>query len=310
MIYLFYGLEKFFINEEIKKIQNSNQIDEYSISKFDANQDNIDNIILDAISMSLFGTRRLIIIENAYFFTSDKVEDDVSSKLEKFLNNYNQNNVIIFALNNEKLDERKKLTKLIKKVAKVIECNNKKDSKELIKDLLKDYHIDYKNIENIKNKLNNQSELVNSEIEKLITYKENKEITEDDINNVICDYPKIDFFEFIDNIINKNIKESIKTYEELLKLKEEPIKIIVTLANQFRLMYQAKKLNQNGYSEKDIASEIGEHPYRVKLAILKAKNYSDSDLLENLKKLGEININAKKGLVDSANALELFILDI
>ena len=88
------------------------------------------------------------------------------------------------------------------------------------------------------------------------------------------------------------------------------IKIIVTLANQFRLMYQAKIMNESGYSEKDIATELGEHPYRVKLAIMKARNYSDKSLLDNLKKLGEINLNAKKGLVDSAVALELFILGL
>ena len=75
-------------------------------------------------------------------------------------------------------------------------------------------------------------------------------------------------------------------------------------------MYQAKKMNESGYSEKDIALELSEHPYRVKLAIMKAKNYSDNDLLFNLKKLGEINLNAKKGIVDSSIALELFILNL
>lgn len=311
MLYLLYGLEKFLINEEINKIIKNNQIDEYSISRFNAKQNSIDEILLDADSMPLFGEKRLIIVEDAYFFTSEKAEsDETIKKIENYLNNFNSKNIIIFISNAEKLDERKKITKLTKNVAKVVELNSKKDSNVMIKELLNDYNIDYKNINLIKEKLNNQNELVENEIIKLTTYKDDKSITENDIEKVISDYPKIDFFEFIDNIINKNIKESIKTYEELLKLKEEPIKIIVTLANQFRLMYQAKKLNQSGYSEKDIALELGEHPYRVKLAIMKAKNYSDDKLLSCLKKLGEINLSAKKGLIDSAVALELFILGL
>lgn len=310
MLYLLYGLERFLINEEIKKIISENNIDEYSISKFNAKQNTIEDILLDAISLPLFGEKRLIIVEDAYFFTSDKVDENVSKKLEDYLNNYSKNSIIIFIVNNEKLDERKRLTKLAKSNAKIKEFNSKKDSNEIIRDRLKDYNIDYRNITLIKEKLNNQNELIDSEINKLITYKDDKNISEDDIENVITDYPKVDFFEFIDNIINKNIKESIKTYEELLKLKEEPIKIIVTLANQFRLMYQSKKMSEAGYSEKDIATELGEHPYRVKLAILKANNYKDSDLLTNLKKLGEINLNAKKGLTDSSVALELFILGL
>ena len=310
MLYLLYGQERFLINDEINKIIKNNNIDEYSISRFNAKLNNIDEILLDAISMPLFGEKRLIIVEESYFFTSEKTDDEIIKKITNYLNDYNKKNITIFVSNNEKLDERKKITKLIKENGKVLEFNTKKDSNALIKELLNEYNIDYKNINLIKEKLNNENDLIKNEIDKLITYKDNKEITESDIEKVITDYPNIDFFDFIDNIINKNVQKSIVTYQELLKLKEEPIKIIVTLANQFRLMYQAKKMNESGYSEKDIAIELGEHPYRVKLAKEKARNYSDRDLLENLKKLGEINLNAKKGLVDSSVALELFILGL
>lgn len=310
MLYLLYGQERFLINDEINKIIKNNNIDEYSISRFNAKLNNIDEILLDAISMPLFGEKRLIIVEESYFFTSEKTDDEIIKKITNYLNDYNKKNITIFVSNNEKLDERKKITKLIKENGKVLEFNTKKDSNALIKELLNEYNIDYKNINLIKERLNNENDLIKNEIDKLITYKDNKEITESDIEKVITDYPNIDFFDFIDNIINKNVQKSIVTYQELLKLKEEPIKIIVTLANQFRLMYQAKKMNESGYSEKDIAIELGEHPYRVKLAKEKARNYSDRDLLENLKKLGEINLNAKKGLVDSSVALELFILGL
>ena len=312
MLYLLYGTERMGIIEKINEIIKTNNVDEYSISRYNAKENSLDQMFLDADSMSLFGEKRVIIIEDAYYFTGEKniSNEDNLVKIEKYLSNYNQSNIIIFVVNNEKLDERKKITKLINKVGKVIAFNTEKDSNSLIKELLKNYNIDARNINLIKEKLNNQNELISSEINKLITYKDDNIITENDIENVISDYPKIDFFEFIDNIINKNIKESIKSYEELLKLKEEPIKIIVTLANQFRLMYQAKKMSENGYSEKDIAMELGAHPTRITLAIMKSRSYSDNDLIDNLKKLGEININTKKGLVDSKTALELFILGI
>ena len=314
MLYLLYGTQKKQIEDEIKKIIKTHNINEYSISRLNSRQISIDQIFLEADSMSLFGETRAIIIEDAYYFTGEKIEKELSEsnndKIEKYLNNSNENNIIIFIVNNEKLDERKRITKLINKVGKVIEFNQEKDTTELIKNKLKDYKIDSASVNLIKERLNNQNELIDSEMDKLIIYKENQDINIDDIDKVISDYPKIDFFEFIDNIVNKNIKESIKTYEELLKLKEEPIKIIVTLANQFRLMYQAKKMSESGYFEKDIALELGEHPYRVKLAIQKARNFSDFDLIQNLKKLGEIDLMTKKGLINSASALELFILGL
>ena len=114
MLYLLYGLEKFLINDEISKIIKTNNIDEYSISKFNAKTTSIDEILLDAISMPLFGEKRLVIIEDAYFFTSEKAEDEVIKKLENYLNDHNKKNINIFVSNTEKLDERKKITKLVK----------------------------------------------------------------------------------------------------------------------------------------------------------------------------------------------------
>ena len=312
MIYILYGLERYLIDKEIKKIGETNLIEELSISKFNAKSNSIEEILFDVDSMPLFGNKRLIIIDDAYFFTGEKSSDDkILEKIEKFLSSFSSNNIVIFIVNSEKLDERKKITKLIKKIGKVLEFNAKTDVASSIKEQLSDYTITNTNINLIKERLNNKMEVINSEIDKLIIYKDSiKTIDEADIINVISEYPNIDFFQFIDNIINKNVHESLKIYYELLKLKEEPIKIIVTLANQFRLMYQAKKLFQGGYSEKDIAVETGEHPYRVKLAISKAQKYQDSILLDLLRKLGEINLNAKKGLIDSKIALEMFIIEM
>ncbi len=311
MIYVLYGLERYLIDKEIKKIIENNNIDELSISKYNAKNNSLEEILFDVDSIPLFGNKRLIIIDESYFFTGEKSSDEhLLEKIEKFLNGFSSNNIVLFVVNNEKLDERKKITKLVKKIGKSIEFNAKSDANAMIKDLLKDYDISTSNINLIKFRINNKSEVINSEIDKLLIYKEDKTISEEDILNVISEYPNIDFFQFIDNIINKKVEETLKTYYELLKLKEEPIKIIVTLANQFRLMYQAKKMFQSGYSEKDIVTETGEHPYRVKLAISKAQKYKDEDLLEILKKLGEINLNAKKGLVDSKTALEMFIIEI
>lgn len=312
MIYVLYGLEKFLIEAEVEKIIKTNNIDQFSISKYSAKQTNLDDVFFDVDSMSLFGNKRVIIVDDAYFFTGEKASDDKAlDKIERFMTSFATNNIVIFIINSEKMDERKKITKLVKKVGQVKEFNAKTDANLMINSLLSEYKISAANINLIKKRINNKLEVVNNEIEKLIIYKgSEKEIAEEDIYNVISEYPNIDFFEFIDDIINKKIPEALKTYQELLKLKEEPIKIIVTLANQFRLMYQAKKLFQSGYLERDIVSETGEHPYRVKLAISKAQKYRDEDLIDLLKKLGEINLNIKKGLVDSKTSLELFILDL
>ena len=96
----------------------------------------------------------------------------------------------------------------------------------------------------------------------------------------------------------------------MIKRNEEPIKILIMLANQFRIMYQAKELSKKGYTANDIASTLEVHPYRLKLALEKSRNFSSSVLLHYLEELADLDSNIKSGLVDKDLALELFILKI
>ena len=119
MIYLLYGTKDFQINEEIKKIT-TNQ-NEMNINKYDLNNDLIKNAIEDAETISMFGDKKTVIVDNANMFTGITSKD--SEIIEKYLNNININTNLIFIVHNEKLDTRKKITKLIKKVGTVKEFN-------------------------------------------------------------------------------------------------------------------------------------------------------------------------------------------
>ena len=96
----------------------------------------------------------------------------------------------------------------------------------------------------------------------------------------------------------------------MLKYNDVPIKIIVMLANQFRIIYQAKEMYKKGYTENDIASILGVHPYRIKLALNKAREYSSKSLLIYLKKLSNLDILIKTGDINKEIGLELFIINL
>ena len=94
----------------------------------------------------------------------------------------------------------------------------------------------------------------------------------------------------------------------MLKKNEEPIKILIILANQFRIMYQAKELYQKGFSGNDIASLLNIHPYRIKLALEKTYSYKSETLLKNISLLADLDYDIKVGNKDASLGLELFIL--
>ncbi len=305
MVYLLYGTKEFGIEEEIKTL--SKNIDEMNISKYDLNNDMLSLALEDAKTMSLFGDKKIVIIDNANMFTGITSKD--SEKIEDYLNHINENTILIFVVHNDKLDSRKKITKLIKEKGKIKEFNDELDSTNLVRRLFKDYNIEYSTIKLLIDRVGNNPLILQNEINKIKIYKENdKTITDEDILNLTVKLIEIDIFKLIDYIIKKDKEKALELYYEMLKMNEEPIKIVVILANQFRIMYQSKELLKKGYSEKDIASILKIHPYRVKLAIQNSRNYTSETLLKHLNNLADIDIGIKTGTLNKDLALELFIL--
>ena len=226
------------------------------------------------------------------------------------MNNININTILIFVVNDAKLDERKKITKLIDKNGEIVECNNI-DNITMIKDLLSDYQMSDSDIKYLLERVGDNSTLLNTEIEKIKIYKDtDKNITKEDIDLLTTKSLEVNNFKLIDAIINGDKLTALNLYQERIKLNEEPIAIIVTLANQIRIMYQVKQLYLDGYTENNIASILKIHPYRVKLANQNAKKYDADTLLTYLKKLADLDIDIKTGQIDKTLGLELLIISL
>ena len=305
MVYLLYGTKDFQINEEIKKI--TKKQDQMNISKHDLNNTPLKLIIDDAQTVSMFEDKKTVIVDNANMFTGTTSKD--SDIIENYLNHINENTVLILIVHNEKLDTRKKITKLIKKIGIVKEFNDETNPAVIVKKLLKDYNINDKTINLFIDRVGNNPLIIQNEINKIKIYKgNNKTISDEDILNLTTKIIDIDIFKLIDYIIKKNKNKALELYHEMIKMNEEPIKILVILANQFRIMYQSKELLKKGYSEKDIASILKIHPYRVKLAIQNSRSYPSEVLLKHLNNLADIDIGIKTGKLNKNLALELFML--
>ena len=82
------------------------------------------------------------------------------------------------------------------------------------------------------------------------------------------------------------------------------------IASQYRLIYSVKNLTRKGYSEKEIALELGIHPYRVKLAREKSYNYTNDELKEKLLSIGSLDEKVKLGIIDKYVALKLFLVNL
>lgn len=112
----------------------------------------------------------------------------------------------------------------------------------------------------------------------------------------------------INAVAEKKQKKALELYNDLLALKEPPMRILFLLARQFRLLMEVKEMVANGYGKKDIASKAGLHPFVVGKYQEQAKAFSNKTLRAILEESVDIEERVKTGRLQDVLGVELFIV--
>lgn len=308
--YLIISDDKLSINDSIDKILKDIGFYKNDVIKFDMEEVLLENAIEELNTYGFFTENKVVILDSCSFLSPDKKRGIISQNedvLLRYINNPNPLNTLIIIVS--KLDERKKISKELKKNLILIEHNL--DIKDKIKSNLDGYVMNDRTVDYLINYLNNDNIRIINELKKLKLYKlDKKEITIDDIDKVVVREFTDDVFTLINLIVKKDIKKALVLYNNLITRGEELTKIVITLADQFRLIYKVKILFNDGKNKDEITNMLKIHPYRVKLALEESYNYTNKELLYCLQRLGNIDIGIKTGDITPDFAFEMFLLDI
>ena len=183
-------------------------------------------------------------------------------RLESWLANPTDTAVTVFIAPYEKLDERKKVTKLMKEKSVVLLAQTPQNQ-----DL--DVWIQSETAKLGKaittEAINKLVEMVGPnmlqlqmEIEKMSLYLgEDHEITMELVEDLVAKTLEHDAFKMLNAYLNHNQQEALKIYHDLLRQKEEPIKLVGLLANNIRTMTNVFYLQKKGYHQQQIQIGIG-----------------------------------------------------
>lgn len=292
--------------------------DDFNFIKFNLYETEITPIIEETLTMPFFSDKKAILVKNAYVFTGEKVTKELNQntdQLMEFLEKYDGDNLIIFEVYQNKLDERKKLTKTLKKNGqlKKVEQMSEEEIKKWIQSKLNENFKDIK-----QDALNMFIELtgvnfniVSQELDKLMLFLGDRPtINKDDVNQIINRSLEQNVFLLTEYIQKRQKNKAIQLVKDLINMKEEPIKLLALITSNYRLYYQCKILSQKGYSGQQIAKTVNVHPYRVKLALGQIRHYQLEDLLNIIDSCTETDYKLKSSYMDKQLILELFILSL
>lgn len=310
MVYIIKSDSYRLLDTKIKEL--TKEIDKENITHFDLTIDNLNTIIEECNYTSLFNDKKAIIVNNVNIFSTKYEYKEDMELLEKYLNNPNNNTILIFITDN--ISVKKKCVKIIKDNKNLFELKKPigEDLKKLVIDYLKinNFKIENSALTKLINNLNENYDFILNELDKVIVTKKDYLITNEDIDKYTIKLEEENIFDFVDLVIKKDTKNIFIKLEKYIQEKQEPAIILANIASQYRLIYSVKNLIKDGFTEKDIALELGIHPYRVKLAHEKSYNYTNEELKEKLLSIGSLDEKIKLGIIDKYVALKLFLVNL
>lgn len=315
---LIYGSNTMRITEMAKEKAGSflEEPDEFSLVTLNYRETTIEAIIEESQTLPFLSDRKAVVVNDAFSFTGARVKSEVNHDIDRlvdYLTNKNDDTLLIFKVFNEQLDNRKKITKVMKQKGSVTEVAemNEQEIRQYLSGMLTENEVamDKNAMDTFISRTGINYETVTNEMNKLILYAD-AEITEDDVEAVVSISLEQNIFKLTDLILSRNKAKAVRLLRELILQKEEPMQLLHLIIAQFRLLYQVKLLVSQGYQPDNIAKSLKVHPYRVKLASRDVGKYSQEVLESKMVMCRDIDYKFKSSYLDRETLFELFVLEI
>ncbi|GGG10963.1 DNA polymerase III subunit delta [Paenibacillus abyssi] len=319
-VYVVYGKDRYRMQEFVSFI--SEQLlgkdeRELGIVKFDTAETPIDEAVLEAETMPFFVTRKIIVIRDQTLLAAGgkeggKVEHQ-PDRLMEYLKMPSETSTIIFIVHADKLDERRKLVKLLKDRDALLSFQEL-EGNDLLRWMIKRASDQGRVLtepaaELIAVRCGRSLQNAAQEVDKLCLFVgDGGTVERAAVEALTVSSVEEDVFALVDAMTALQTGRALDIYKALLLRREEPIKIAALLARQIRIMLQIKELEGHQYSHQQMAAQLGLHPYAVKLAAEKARRFEQRELALHLSRLAELDFQMKTGQIDKTLGVELFLL--
>ena len=303
--YLLYGEEEFLKKSYKNRLKEAITGDDtMNYHYFEGKGLDVQEIISLADTMPFFGERRLIQIEDSGFFKS------AADALADYLPTMPDTTCMLFV--ESEVDKRNRMYKKVKELGYTAEMT-RQNSAQLASwagGILKKEgrNITGNTMELLLAKTGDDMENIRMELEKLISYTMGRDvITSQDVEAVCTERVTNKIFDMVSAIVNRQTKRAMEFYEDLLTLKEPPMRILFLIARQFNQILQVKELMARGMDKNTIASRLKMQPFVVGKVMPQARSFAREQILSYVNLCVDAEEAVKTGRLGDQLAVELLI---
>ena len=291
-------------------------------SYFDMKEASYVDVELDLVSLPFFADEKIVILDHLLDLTTAKkryLTDEELKQFESYLERPSESTrLVIFA--EGKLDSKRRLVKLLKRDAQIIEAATPKeqDLKRYFSSQAQEMGLQF--VGDALDQLLLKSGYDFGDLQKnlafLKAYKEDGQIRLEDIEEAVPKTLQDNIFDLTQMILQRRIDQAQALVKDLRLQGEDEIKLIAILLSQFRMFSQVKIFSEEGQSESQIVTSLSElsgrkiNPYQVKFALRDSRRISLAFLKQAMMILIETDYAIKNGSYDKDYLFDLALLKV
>ena len=304
-VYLLYGEESFLKQSYKKKLKEAVAGDDtMNYNYFEGKGLDVNELISLSDTMPFFSDKRLIIIEDSGFFKTS------SEALADYLPMIPDTTCIVFV--EDAVDKRNRLFKKDKELGHAAEMK-RQDSAQLARwagTILAQNgrKITGSTMNLFLERTGDDMENIRMELEKLISYTMGSDVvTTEDVEAVTTVQVTNKIFDMVNAIVTRKTRLAMDLYEDLLTLKEPPMRILFLIARQFNQLLLVKEMTAKGTDRGTIASKLKIPPFVAGKVSAQAGAFTREQILSYVKGCVEAEEAVKTGKMNDRMAVELLI---
>lgn len=273
-----------------------------AVERFDAGEDEIEQILSAVSSTSLLSPHKLVIIED---FETNKA---LIERTEELIEQVSDDTTLLILIG--KLDKRLAYGKMLKKSTDWREFSTLSPQETVgwIVQIAaeKGGQIDRSTAQYLKDFVGADQERLSNELDKLILF--DPHISRDSINKLCEPEPTSTVFELLDAGFNGRENKALELYEEQRRQQVEPLAIIGMIGWQLHVLALAKTAKNKSAS--DIAKDAGVHPFVVQKSLSLARNMALSKLRQLVHHAVVLEEQLKNRTMNADDAVKHFLLSL
>lgn len=287
------------------------QAREFDFEIFFADETSPEQVIDQLEQYPFFAQNKTIVYRDVHTLAANKL-----AVIADYVTDPNPSSKLL--LTADKIDKRKKANKQIFENCVSVVCNQPRSSKNISGWLFQE--LKKSNIQMDRLAMNIFIEAVEldyqvalNELEKLIIKANGRKITQKDVLESVGYSRTHNVFELQNSLGNKDVKTSIKNYENLIENRESEVFILIMITNFFFQLWEIKAKQREGISDSEIKKNYMQKVFYSKKDdyLQYAKNYKYNDIVDAFELLLDTDTKLKTmSTVPKSILLEIVILKI